>query len=259
MGVRPREVRVQRYGLLHEFDGLLDRFRRSHRQLRARQQVQVIRLEVRRRRRGQVDRFAARRGDDGVDDGAREFGLHGEDVGDFAVEAAGPDLLATAAVDESCVELQALSVTTHAAFEHGRHAEPLGHVLGVDVATLEAERGRTCDDLEARHASEPVEHLLGEAVGEVLLLGIATQIGEGQYGDRWILWRLRFAQVGLAHEQHGDRDQEHADNDHVGVMSDAPRGRARDAVGGLVAFDPVCPTSRNHASARRAGNLRPRR
>jgi len=51
-------------------------------------------------------------------------------------------------------------------------------------ASAEAERRALRDHAQAGHAREPVQHFLGDAVGEVALIAVAGQVLERQHGDR---------------------------------------------------------------------------
>ncbi len=139
------------------------------------------------------------------------------------------------------MKLQSLAVATYAALEQRRDAEPLRDGRGGDVLALEAEGRGAGDDLEARYATEAVEHLLGETVGEILLVRVAGEVLERQHGDGRILGRPGLADVRLADEQHDDSDEQCADHDRVGVVAQAAHRGTGDARRGGIAFDAVWP------------------
>ena len=86
---------------------------------------------------------------------------------------------------------------------------------------------------------EPVEHLHGEAVGEVRLLRVTAQVLERQDSDRRARWRRWFADVGLPHEQHRDRDEQHADDREVRITALAVHARPHGAFGRSIALHAV--------------------
>src|SRR3546814_18438640 len=69
------------------------------------------------------------------------------------------------------------------AFQDRAHAELAGGGGDVDLLALEVERRRARGHLELRQLGQQVEDLLGDAVAEVLVLGVAAHVDERQHGD----------------------------------------------------------------------------
>ena len=70
-----------------------------------------------------------------------------------------------------------------APLEHVANAERLADFLHMDVLALEGERGIAGDDEELRQFRQGRDDVLGDAVGEIVLLRIAAHILEGQDRD----------------------------------------------------------------------------
>ena len=60
-----------------------------------------------------------------------------------------------------------------------------GDGADVLVPAFERERRCPCDHLQLVHLRERVDDFFGETVGEVLVLRIRAEVGEGQDRDRW--------------------------------------------------------------------------
>src|SRR3546814_4218157 len=58
-----------------------------------------------------------------------------------------------------------------------------GHRRDAGFLALEVERRRARCDLQLRQLGQQVEDFLGDAVAEVFVLGVATHVDEGQYGN----------------------------------------------------------------------------
>ena len=72
----------------------------------------------------------------------------------------------------------------HAAFKHVADPQVTPDIGDADRAALVDEGGIARDHDQLREAGQRGEDVLGKAVGEIFLLGIAAQIGERQHGDR---------------------------------------------------------------------------
>ena len=81
----------------------------------------------------------------------------------------------------------------HAAFEHIAHAQFLADFLDVDGLALVGKGRIAGDHREGAPAGEHRDDVLGDAVGEKLLLGIAAEIGERQYRDGTPIIEIRRA------------------------------------------------------------------
>ena len=121
----------------------------------------------------------------GLDDAGDDLVLHGEDIGQIAVEALGPEMAAALArIDQLGVDADAGGGAARAALEDIAHAEIAGDLADIHGLVLEREAGVAGDDEEAGRLRELGDEILGQAVGEELLLGVGAEIREGEHGDR---------------------------------------------------------------------------
>src|SRR3974390_1846796 len=86
-------------------------------------------------------------------------------------------------VDELHVHPEAVATTLHRAFEHIADVQLTSELLYVNALSLEGERSVTCNHERAIDARQVRGEALGHPIHEVLLLGIAAEVGEGQYND----------------------------------------------------------------------------
>ena len=127
---------------------------------------------------------ASRLGFDGTGDAAGDFVLQGKDVADLAVVPFGPVMAAGQRIDELRRDAQPRARPADAAFEYIAHAEIARDPLHVDCPALVDECRVAGDDEQPADAGEPGDQILGDAIGKVLLFGIAAHIGERQHRDR---------------------------------------------------------------------------
>ena len=106
--------------------------------------------------------------------------LHAEEVGQGLVEALGPEMRSGLGLDQLHVDAHAASAALHAAFEDVAHVELAPDLFEIDGPALVGEGRAPADDERARDAREVGGQALGDAVDEILLLGIAADVGEGQ-------------------------------------------------------------------------------
>ena len=71
----------------------------------------------------------------------------------------------------------------HAAFEQILHAQPRGHAVKVLGAALVGEGRVARDDEQRGDLREIGDDVLGDAVAEIVLLGVARHVDEGQHRD----------------------------------------------------------------------------
>ncbi len=140
-----------------------------------------------------------------------DLALHGEYVGRVAFVGVAPQGEAARRVRQPRVDAHARAVAPHAGVEHRRHAQgcaPSALMSGAPCAA-----GVRCNaggDLQPRHPGQRVVHLHRQAFGEIAVVAVVAQAGEGQHRDRGVTgarrWRLRapgqYAQHG---DQHGRR------------------------------------------------------
>jgi hypothetical protein len=133
---------------------------------------------------GVLDLGAAQRGLERRHDGLRHLVVHLEDALELAVEALGPGVGPRRGVDELRGHAHAVTREAHAALEHVAHAELSRDLLHVHRLPLVGEARVARDHEELLHPGESGDDVLGEAVGQVLVGGIAREVGEGQDCNR---------------------------------------------------------------------------
>src|SRR5262249_35677355 len=98
--------------------------------------------------------FALRLPDLGCDNAGRDrpgnasgyLVLHGKDIGQFAVVAIRPQMMASRCLDELCGDTNAIASAPHAAFEHVAHTELATHFADVHTRALVGERAAARND-----------------------------------------------------------------------------------------------------------------
>jgi hypothetical protein len=110
-----------------------------------------------------------------------------EQVGDVFVESVGPEMRAGFGVDKLGVDAHPVLIALHRAFEHVPHVELLADLLGVEVLALVGERSIARDHETVADARQVGGEVFGDSVGEIILGGIAGEVGEGQDHDREML------------------------------------------------------------------------
>ena len=86
-------------------------------------------------------------------------------------------------IDQLSVDTDLVAQPPHAAFEHIAHTKLAADLLGGDPLALIGERGIDRDHQHARDARQISRQILGDPIGEVLLLGIVAEVGEWQHDD----------------------------------------------------------------------------
>ena len=114
----------------------------------------------------------------------RDVRLNREDVVERAVVDFRPQVRIACRIDQLRGDADALPGTADAAFEHRRDVELLRDRRYVDVLALEEERRSARCDAQSADLRQHVQELVGEPVGEVLVLFVAAQVDEGKHGDR---------------------------------------------------------------------------
>ena len=117
-------------------------------------------------------------------DRARDLVLHGEALRRLALEAIGPDLQPGRDVDQRRIDAQAAVLQLHAALDHVAHAELVADRRDVDRPARIDARGRARDHAQGRHARQLVGQIVGDAVGQHLLLAAIGRGGERQQHER---------------------------------------------------------------------------
>src|ERR1700737_4928414 len=101
-----------------------------------------------------------------------------------ATEGTGPQIPATLGIYELGRDAHAVAGLADAAFQHEAHPELAADLLDLDRLALVGERGVAGDDEQGGDLREVGDQVLGNAVAEILLFGVAAHVGERQDGDR---------------------------------------------------------------------------
>ena len=118
-----------------------------------------------------------------IGDRLRNLVLDRENIGEVAVVALGPDMVAGRAVDQLRGDAHAGARLAHAAFEDVSDAELARRVLDVDLLALETERRVARDDRQRRNLRQIGDDVLADPVAEIFLLRISAHILERQHAD----------------------------------------------------------------------------
>jgi hypothetical protein len=119
-----------------------------------------------------------------VDDLARETLLDGENVLQRAVELVGPELCVGPGVDELRGNPEVGTSAPDTSGQHIARAELARDGTQVLVAPLQAHRGLSRDDAQRLDHREVGNHLVGEAIGEMIGLLFPGHDRERQDRDR---------------------------------------------------------------------------
>jgi hypothetical protein len=109
--------------------------------------------------------------------------LHIEEVGNWFVEALGPQMISSLDVDQLHIYPKPVATALHGTFEDITDVQFTSELLYVDGFTLERERGVARNHERAIDARQVCGEALGHPIDEVLLLGITAEVCEGQHND----------------------------------------------------------------------------
>jgi hypothetical protein len=96
-------------------------------------------------------------------------------------------------VDELCVHAHAIGAALGAAFQHVAHPELAANLPGIHGLVFVGESRFARDDETIRKARYVRGQVFRDRIDEVVVLLVATEIGEGQHHDRQS-WPTRRAQ-----------------------------------------------------------------
>jgi len=99
----------------------------------------------------------------------------------------GPDVLVALSLDQLCGNPYPIACLPHAAFEHIAHPEIASDLFHVDRTAFVSEARIACDHEQRGIARERGGDVLGYAIGEKLLLGVAAHVGEREHGHRGLV------------------------------------------------------------------------
>ena len=116
-----------------------------------------------------------------------DFVLYRKNVLELAVVAFGPKVLARRGIDELRGDAHPVSGLAHAALDDIGDAERAANVLDLRRLALVMERRCAADHEQRAESDELGDDLVGDAVGEIVLLRVVREIGERQHGDRGLV------------------------------------------------------------------------
>ena len=99
------------------------------------------------------------------------------------VIALGPQVTAGGGIDQLRRDPHLVVSLAHTAFQHIPHAQLLAHVLHLHRFAFVGEGRVASDDKQAGELGEIGGEVLGDAVAEILLLGVVAHVDEGQHDD----------------------------------------------------------------------------
>ena len=117
-------------------------------------------------------------------DPARDLVLQSEQIARVAVEPLGPEMRVGLGIDQLGVDADLVARPPDAPFQHIAHAQLAADLLRVDRLVLIGERGIARDHEHIRDPRQIGRQILGDPVGEILLIRVVAEIGEGQHDDR---------------------------------------------------------------------------
>ena len=116
---------------------------------------------------------------------ANNLVLHLQDALQFRVETFGPQLGCLLRLDQPRVDAHTLFLGHDAALEQITHSQLAADLSSVYAAVLVSERGVARDDRDPRQrAREITDETVGNAIGQVIPLGIAAVIVEREDRDQ---------------------------------------------------------------------------
>src|SRR5262245_22459384 len=101
----------------------------------------------------------------------------------FPVIVLGPAVGPSRGIDKLCSNANAVSDPPYAAFQHIVHAQFAPDLAHINRLTLVLKARVASDHEQLTEPRQLCDDVVDDAVGQVLLLLTATQIGEGEDGD----------------------------------------------------------------------------
>jgi hypothetical protein len=94
-----------------------------------------------------------------------------------------PQVIAGLRLDELRGDPNAVASLAHAAFENVANPQLASDLAYIDVSALVGEARVACDHEQPSQPRQAGDDVLGDAIGEVFLLGVAAHVGKGEDGD----------------------------------------------------------------------------
>src|SRR5262249_35785578 len=143
------------------------------------------------------------------DDLAGDVVLERDQPARLARESPPPELPAVGDAHEIGADRELVSALLDRSREERLHAELAADLPRVDRAALVVGDGAEGEDLQPREMGQAADDVLRDAVAQVLVLGIAPDVREGQHRDRTDP-RTRAAEEAIADERQEERGRARA-------------------------------------------------
>ena len=124
-----------------------------------------------------------------VDNPPGHLVLNREDVAQVPIESFGPKMSPGFRLDQLRIDPDPAACAPDAAFKNCTDAKFTGDDTDVDRLAFVSEARIAGDHQEAADLGEVGDHVLGDPVSEIFLLGIAAHVLERQHGDRGFVGR----------------------------------------------------------------------
>ena len=115
---------------------------------------------------------------------AHDLVLNGKYVLKLSIVPLGPTLNAGQSIHKLRSDTNTVTTTTNTPFQHVAHAELAPDMPDVYGLASVLEAGVTGDDKQLREPRQLCDDVVRDAVGEIVLLRVATHIREWKHGDR---------------------------------------------------------------------------
>src|SRR6516165_2775623 len=170
--------------------------------------------------------------------------LHREDISEVTVVSLSPEMGAGSNIDKLGADAHALPGSAYATFEDIADAKVAANLLEIDGFSFVGECGIASDDEKPAPFRQRRDDVLGNAVDEIFLLGIATDIVKRKDGDRgpvgqrpWPWLRRDRRPVGRLGEQ--SAVDTHRPDDILDLLLAHVLERYGELVAHLIAYDPA--------------------
>src|SRR5262245_21603426 len=145
-------------------------------------------------------------GQDG-DNRAHHLILNGKDILEVTIVVLGPAMRTRGSIDQLRGNSNAVAAAPYAAFQHIAYAQFASYLPHIDRLVLVLEAGVAGDDKQLGEAGQLSDDVVDDAVDQIFLLWMGSQVGERKHGNRGFVRKRKFwRRCLLRFHRHRDRD-----------------------------------------------------